>query len=636
MCISIALMGKYIISKKNDIIVILCIFCFVDYFYFSLYNFLSGGKDLKNKFENKQKPYRITFLILLVTALTFFTIFYFSTLLFPGSGREVILLSDKWQLGLEKDEEVISFSYLLTEPMPAAHLMIKAGQQNVKAFLEEEAIYDSSIVNKGEDFSHEMHLHWIELPQSCQGKTLIIQMKKPPSKSGDYSANVFLGNLLSLENYVVSRSVLPLLLMGICTVLGFLMISLAIYQFFKGEKESYSNLYLGIFSILWGMYFPTTEYIVHQLFPPDVLTAVSLGLYYIYPLPMIAYFWSKMMYYRKVLFLALILRISFIILASFMYIGKMAPLGALSEGNHILVIMTNVTIVSLLFLERKKENAFAQVTFPGILIAFILSVLNVTLYYIDRMMHDRFPYEISLFLLLMTLWGYTVWQYIVNRTKERIEHQTTRIKNQLVAESYEKQSQSQEQIHILLHEKKTHVLAMQILMRNGEYKKLESYLDSIAEQHERIPPHRYCSNALLNSLLSVRLFNLKEMGIEVTYTISVPEEIAVPEEDLVSLILNILDNAVEALKMVPQDLHRALQISIRQKGHYLYIECINSKTNQVQQDQTKFISGKADKQYHGYGLKIIEDIVKKRQGMLNIEYSDLIFAIYLAIRTGKS
>ena len=75
-----------------------------------------------------------------------------------------------------------------------------------------------------------------------------------------------------------------------------------------------------------------------------------------------------------------------------------------------------------------------------------------------------------------------------------------------------------------------------------------------------------------------------------------------------------LDNALEACERI-QDKKRWIKIKIKKKNHLLYIETSNAIKEMPVQNQKEFVSVKEDEILHGYGMKNIQDIVRKYDGI---------------------
>ena len=88
---------------------------------------------------------------------------------------------------------------------------------------------------------------------------------------------------------------------------------------------------------------------------------------------------------------------------------------------------------------------------------------------------------------------------------------------------------------------------------------------------------------------------------------------------------NCLDNAIEACTRIPQK--KFINVVAYIKNEYLYVRIDNS-------------AGKAEHQVkrigHGWGLKIIRDVVEKYNGMMRIfPAGDGVFSIEIALKPSK-
>ncbi len=76
--------------------------------------------------------------------------------------------------------------------------------------------------------------------------------------------------------------------------------------------------------------------------------------------------------------------------------------------------------------------------------------------------------------------------------------------------------------------------------------------------------------------------------------------------DISNLFSNILDNAMENI----DSKNKKIKLSVYKKMNYVMVKCSNTTDTKKK---------KLDKgEYHGYGLKIINDIAKKYNGELRI------------------
>lgn len=284
------------------------------------------------------------------------------------------------------------------------------------------------------------------------------------------------------------------------------------------------------------------------------------------------------------------------------------------------------------FAQIKGGGSFIRFTVPWLTLVFLISVQSLISFYTTRIKQDETPYEMAIFTLIIAVWIYNAKEYLRARSHEQQALLELRTQNQLILQSHQNTTRHIEEVSAIRHEMKNNVAALRILLDNGEYVKAHEYIIRMSERQNKVPQVQYCGHYLLNAILNVSLFRLKESGVRVTAYVAVEDKLAIPAEDLSSLVMNILDNATEALSAMEGGADKWLELNIRTGEHYLYISCKNSKANAVLMNGGEVISTKRDKKNHGYGIKIIKRIVENHDGLLDIIHTNDTFAIEAAIK----
>ncbi len=114
----------------------------------------------------------------------------------------------------------------------------------------------------------------------------------------------------------------------------------------------------------------------------------------------------------------------------------------------------------------------------------------------------------------------------------------------------------------------------------------------------------------------------------------ITEEIKIDANDLCSLLINLLDNALEACCLVPAGLPRYIQIKLHMQNNFLYIRMDNSHSqNPIKGNSRKSLHlfGKG-KVHHGYGLKIIESITDRYDGLYETSQTEQVYSAQVALK----
>lgn len=100
------------------------------------------------------------------------------------------------------------------------------------------------------------------------------------------------------------------------------------------------------------------------------------------------------------------------------------------------------------------------------------------------------------------------------------------------------------------------------------------------------------------------------------------------EGDTYSLFGNILDNAIDAVSKIADAESRTIDLQIARKGGFVSVSAKNPYIGTIELDEDGLpLTDKADKDYHGFGIKSIAFVVKKYGGELSVVLEDGIFVL---------
>lgn len=131
----------------------------------------------------------------------------------------------------------------------------------------------------------------------------------------------------------------------------------------------------------------------------------------------------------------------------------------------------------------------------------------------------------------------------------------------------------------------------------------------------------FCQNGIIDTVIASKACVIDEKGIEFLHTIHMPQHLQITDIDLSTILFNLLDNAIEAYDRIT-DAHKTIQLEIDYHYHVIKI-CVKNSFCSNQK--------KKSEKGHGYGLKIVYDIVKKYNGDIEIldKGNEYITQIYL-------
>ena len=185
---------------------------------------------------------------------------------------------------------------------------------------------------------------------------------------------------------------------------------------------------------------------------------------------------------------------------------------------------------------------------------------------------------------------------ITRRTEARLLAQ----RDELARNSYEVMRRQNEQVMMLRHDMVKH---FRVLRQTVTDEKAAAYLDKLIGENEKIRPVVQSGNEMLDVILNSKLSAAADAGIAVEIArMKAPDKLPLTDAELCSLVMNLLDNAVEGAS-APGVERPYIKLDFSVKEHFFAISCKNSTTMEHIQKETA--------PGHGLGLKIIRQIVAR-------------------------
>ena len=101
--------------------------------------------------------------------------------------------------------------------------------------------------------------------------------------------------------------------------------------------------------------------------------------------------------------------------------------------------------------------------------------------------------------------------------------------------------------------------------------------------------------------------------------IVLPPHLSIPDHHLCSLVANLLDNAIEASRKIEDP---KIVIEMKMVKDYLSLTIRNKMDPSMQDKALTIRTTKADKKQNGLGRQIIDDIVRRYNGISTREIKD--------------
>ncbi|GMQ63965.1 sensor histidine kinase [Vallitalea maricola] len=159
-------------------------------------------------------------------------------------------------------------------------------------------------------------------------------------------------------------------------------------------------------------------------------------------------------------------------------------------------------------------------------------------------------------------------------------------------------------------------------IQNEFYNDAQDILNTLIKDVDIATCYNFSQNRVINTLINVKYNLMKKEFIIFEYNIKVPSKISILDKDLIAIISNILDNAIEATVKCPLS-NRKISMNIL---YYNGALVINSK-NSIQKMVVDLETHKRNILEHGLGLKSLFGCVNQYNGVYNWQSNNSEFEI---------
>ncbi len=599
---------------------------------------------------NKIKLFNKTRVVWLLFSLLF--LFFVVFVIFkitnnPYMKENVADISDKWSYytDADKTERPIHLpasikeghqgqSWYLTCILPNmgenAAIMFRSDYSKVIIRLEEEEIYRFGL-EKTPFATPGKKLIISRLPTDYSGKKLTITLI-PTMNLRAYS--IYMGGEASLIAFAVGKSLPGLIVSFLTFLFGFTLLFFFIL-FINNENAQNGDLFFSLFVILTGLFIPGKVFLIHMLFSPLQLTFILMILSYLIPIAILLYILSTCTGYKIPVITALVIHsVCYLFFSIRQIISPDSNTALLSVFTVIYPIYYLIALLAVIRETRRGNKEYNRLKWSVLFVIFGFVTDKVNTFSGNPMRFNDVETftKIGLFIFVTIEVWIRISKYLKEKAQIYADYQTSQLRNKLALEHFDNISQYMEKIQLLNHDINHHFHALHSLIDQGETARAREYLYRLSQNYSIEEKIIYTENHLLNCIMTYALKESEKKEINLSYDIHLPENIHMSDNDFYSLYTNILDNALEACGAIENTDSRNICFTCNIKNGFMHITCKNDKENAILIDNGKYLSTKSSDTKRGLGIHIIEKIVEKYHGVMDIDYGEDWFQIRLVLK----
>jgi sensor histidine kinase regulating citrate/malate metabolism len=193
--------------------------------------------------------------------------------------------------------------------------------------------------------------------------------------------------------------------------------------------------------------------------------------------------------------------------------------------------------------------------------------------------------------------------------------------------------ESMDSIKTIRHDMKFHLAAARAFTANNKSGEATDYIDSLLGSIEESESYSNTKNTAFDSIINFKLNNAEQKNIKLDIRLLIPPALNVEASDIVTIIGNLLDNALDAVSKVED---KKIKLDIEYSRESLYIQVENTFDGLVQYSEdagaegkhmvTRKVGGE-----HGHGFKNIRKSVEKYNGHIDISHDESMFSVVILL-----
>ena len=223
----------------------------------------------------------------------------------------------------------------------------------------------------------------------------------------------------------------------------------------------------------------------------------------------------------------------------------------------------------------------------------------------------------SILLFLLNFAYYMTYKSIENR------HRITNLEVQKTLENAERMSiaidkTNREELEKVRHDIKNQFSYLGVMLQQGKIDESKQYIEDYLNTSNPVLNSFSCSNNVINSIINLELTKAKIQNIKIDVKVVVPPSLPFQDIDLVSLLTNMIDNAIENYY---DENKKPITVRIMKQNDFIRFLVANP-VNMKNINPRSLTTTKKTGRGHGYGTKIIKNIASAYNGYVDFSVQD--------------
>lgn len=231
--------------------------------------------------------------------------------------------------------------------------------------------------------------------------------------------------------------------------------------------------------------------------------------------------------------------------------------------------------------------------------------------------------------MVSTILLFITYQHQLEKESKAIHMQNEVERLRVEKSYYDILEQQNQKLRIYAHDAKNHLTAIQSLTDDPQ---INQYIGSLSRQLADYTRICNSGNKMLDIMLHKYDLECRSKGIDFQYDVKLCNLSGIEDIDLVAILGNLMDNAMTAASRSEE---KYIRLETGRHNAYQILTIRNSSDVAPQTEGDSLISSKKNKEYHGFGLKSVAQVLQKYQGDFDWNYDSATSQFAVTAMIGK-
>lgn len=347
-------------------------------------------------------------------------------------------------------------------------------------------------------------------------------------------------------------------------------------------------------------------------------------------------FWHMKISIKKSLILAVLYQGLLLIVDYIAFLIYSSGLFSNGESTGLQYMLENVLVVllgkvllyfSVLIIKKKFGEKSTEMLadsewlkflfFPIFTIAIIVAMFS-GFGYTETTEQIYFLFIIAFGMAGMNILEFYLINDIIEREIKLHENEIFQIQVKNQTEMYRSISENFDGQKRKTHEYKNQIVCIESLLGNRKYQELEKYVKEIYGHLDKELDAINTNNVIVNAILNTKYQEADAKGIVFVFRVNDLSQIRIKDEDVVTILSNLLNNAIEACEKC--DDKKVIKLKFVNEDEMIIIAVKNTFNHPICYENGEIKSSKISRaEEHGIGIKNIIKTIEKYNGSYIIE-----------------